>query len=120
MLIDWSVLAPATSRASRCSLCRSAASACLASVMSRAILEHPIILPAGSRNGEIVSETSMRSPALVTPDRFIMFDSLTGSKPPQNVVLLVVQLRRDDHRDRLSDRLVLRISEHPLGSGVPR
>ena len=66
VLIDWSVLAPATSRASRCSLCRSAASARLASVMSRAILEHPTILPAGSRSGEIVSETSMRSPALVT------------------------------------------------------
>jgi hypothetical protein len=63
VLIDWSVLAPATSRASRCSLCRSAACACLAFVMSRAILEHPIILPAGSRNGEIVNETSMRAPA---------------------------------------------------------
>ena len=49
-----------------------------------------------------------------------MFDSLTGSKAPQNVVLLVGQVRRDDHRDRLSDGLVLRISEHPLGSGVPR
>ena len=62
VLIDWSVLAPATSRVSRCSLCRSAASACLAFVMSRAILEHPIILPPGSRNGEIVSETSMIRP----------------------------------------------------------
>jgi len=38
----------------------------LAFVMSRAILEHPTILPAWSRNGEIVSDTSMRSPALVT------------------------------------------------------
>jgi hypothetical protein len=36
-----------------------------------------------------------------------MVDSLTGSKAPQNVVLLVVQVRRDDHRDRLSDGLVL-------------
>ena len=49
-----------------------------------------------------------------------MVDSLTGSKAPQNLVLLLVQVRRDDHRDRLSDGLVLRISEHPLGSGVPR
>ena len=66
VLIDWSVLAHATSCASRYSLCRSAASACLALVVSRAILEHPIILPVGSRNGEIVRETSMRSPAFVT------------------------------------------------------
>ena len=29
------------------SLCRSAAAACLALVMSRAILKHPTILPAG-------------------------------------------------------------------------
>src|SRR5436190_23641983 len=49
-----------------------------------------------------------------------MFDSLTGSKAPQNVTLLVVQFRRDDHRDRLAYGLALCISEHPLGSGVPR
>ena len=49
-----------------------------------------------------------------------MVDSLTGAKAPQNVVLLIVQVRRDDQRDRLSDGLLLRISEHPLGSGVPR
>ena len=54
VLIDWSVLAPATSRVSRCSLRRRLTAARLAFVMSRAILEHPIILPAASRNGEIV------------------------------------------------------------------
>ena len=66
VLIDWSVLALVTSRVSRCSLRRRSAAACLAFVTSRAILEHPIILPAASRNGEIVRETSMHWPALVT------------------------------------------------------
>src|SRR5688572_24218222 len=49
-----------------------------------------------------------------------MFDSLPCENAPHDVALLVVQLRRDDHRDRLSDRLLLRVSEHSLGSGIPR
>ena len=49
-----------------------------------------------------------------------MVDSLTSSKAPQNLVLLLVQVGRDDHRDRLSDGLALRISEHPLRSRIPR
>ena len=49
-----------------------------------------------------------------------MVDSLTGSKAPQNLGLLLVQDRWDDQRDRLSDRFVLRISEHPLRGSIPR
>jgi hypothetical protein len=39
-----------------------------------------------------------------------MVSSLTGSKAPQNFVLLLVQDRGDDHRDRLSDGFVLSIN----------
>ena len=49
-----------------------------------------------------------------------MFNSFTSSKAPQNVALLIVKVRRDDHRDWLSEALGLLISKHLLGSGVPR
>src|SRR4029453_17296548 len=53
------------------------------------------------------------------PTRFTMFNPLAGAQPPQDLLLLVVQLRRDDDRDRLPNGFLFRISEQPLGSPVP-
>jgi hypothetical protein len=54
------------------------------------------------------------------PGRLIVFDSLTSPEASQDVVFLLVQLWRNDHRDRVADGLLLRVPEHPLSSGVPR
>ena len=91
----------------------------LRSVMSRATLDAPTIAPAPSRIGETVSEIR-RGGRPWPPHGVEMLDPLAAAELGQDLVLLVLQLGRDDLRDRLADHLVGLVAEDPLGAGVPR
>ena len=75
--------------------------------------------PAPSRTGETVREMSIRRPSLETRDRLEVLDPLPAAKPRQDLVLLVLPLRRDDQGDRPAYGLLGGVAEEPLGPGVP-
>jgi hypothetical protein len=49
-----------------------------------------------------------------------MLNPLAPSQLGEDVVLLVLQLRRDDPLDGLPDHLLGRVAEHPRRAGIPR
>ena len=68
------------------------------------------------RNGEGYVE-----PAAVfrNTNRFVVLDALASSEPRKNLPLLLVQFRRNDARDRLSDHLARIKAEHAVRAGIP-
>ena len=83
----------------------------LPSVMSRATLEAPTILPAASRTGELVTETSILRPSFRTRTVSKWCDTLTPRQELQDVGLFIFTVWRNQHGDRFANDLRRRISE---------
>ena len=68
--------------------CRSTCLVLLASVMSRATFEMPMVAPEGDLIGEMLSETSIRLAILSQAHRFIVLDAFAPADPAQRVLHL--------------------------------
>ena len=65
-------------------------------------------------------ERDVDAPAVLRePHGLEVTDALARAQPRQDHLLLARALRRNDHEDRLADRLVGGIAEQPLGALVP-
>ena len=89
------------------------------SVMSRAIFETPIDLAIRRHDRRDRQRDVDALAILANADCFVMVDAFAGANPAQDVVLFLVELRRNDQADRLPDRLSLGVPEDPLGRPIP-
>ena len=101
------------------SLSRSASSACLRPVMSRAIFEAPTIAPLASRIGEMVTETSIFVPSFLT--RTVSKCSMLSPRRMRARMsrLLVDAFRRQQQQHWFAHDLCSRVTEHLLSAPVP-
>ena len=90
---------------------RTASSARLRSAMSRTIFEAPMIRPSWPLTGETVTETSSRFPSLVTRTVSRRSTRWPLQQSLQDLLFLLNPLRRQQHRDRLADDLLLAVAE---------
>jgi hypothetical protein len=68
------------------------------------------------RNGEGYIEASA---VFRNTNRFVVLDALASFEPRKNLPLLLVQFRRGNARDRLSDHLACIIAEHTVRAAIP-
>ena len=92
----------------------------LLSVMSRAILEAPMIVPCAFFTGEIVSEMSMQRAVFPSAHGLEVIDALALSQPGKNIGLFLLPVLRDQKLGHcLADRLFGRIAEKAFRAFVP-
>ena len=104
----------------RSSVCwRSACSVFSASVMSRAILEAPMISPDGDLDRRDAERDLDRAAVLAPPHRLVVLDPLAAADPAQDILHLAGAVGRHDQVDVLADGLLGRISEQALGGRIP-
>ena len=89
------------------------------SVMSRAIIEAPDDLAVGTADRRDGERDDDLPAVLGQPLGLVVLESLAGEHLVEDPPLLADAVRGDQHRDRLTDRLVLRVAVDPRGGRVP-
>ena len=89
------------------------ASACFCTVISRAIVEAPMIAPLRSLSGKMARRGSPDHRA--DSEGLTISNGFTSSETGKNIGDLIWTIWRGQERDRLANDLVGRIAIHPLG-----
>ena len=92
----------------------------LLSVMSRAILEAPMMTPCAFFTGEIVSEISMQRAIFSSAHRLEVIDAFALSEAGENIGLFLLSILGDQKAGHcLADCLFCCIAEKPFRAFVP-